>query len=98
MSCFFTDVQAVSPPEGLFCGNLIGIIKENITVNSDSTFDYHNTVSVAKIHVDCMGEKFVMDANGTMDISKNLADPTDCLAKAAASDPKLHHRSLTTGK
>ena len=78
----------LDPPSGTFCGSLIGIIKENMTVHGDGTFDYFNDVSIAKVHVACTGEKFVWDGSGTMDISANLADPNDCLTKSTASDKK----------
>ena len=78
----------LDPPTGTFCGSLIGIIKENMTVRADNTFDYFNDVSIAKVHVACTGEKFAWDGSGSMDISAALADPNDCLTKSTASDKK----------
>ena len=76
------------PPVGTFCGSIPLIIKENITVRADQTFDYYNDVSVAKVHVGCTGEKYAWDGSGSMDISAALADPNDCLTKSTASDKK----------
>ena len=74
------------PPTGLFCGKLPFIIKENMTVYGNSTFDYHNDVMVAKIHIDCFGEKFEWDsANNDFNLTAIQKDPTDCLAKASAT-------------
>ena len=49
-----SSIAAVNldPPTGTFCGSLIGIIKENMTVRADNTFDYFNDVSrnAKKVH------------------------------------------------
>merc|ERR1712072_466130 len=76
-------------PTGTFCGGVPFIISMNMTVHDDSTFDYHNNVKVAHKTVDCTGEKFTwVDSTKIFDISKALADPNDCLAKAVAQDSK----------
>ena len=74
------------PPTGLFCGKLPLIIKENMTVYGNNTFDYHNDVNVAKIHIDCYGEKFEWDsANNDFNLTAIQNDPTDCLTKASTT-------------
>eukprot|EP01062_Namystynia_karyoxenos_P076729 TRINITY_DN757_c0_g1_i1.p1 TRINITY_DN757_c0_g1~~TRINITY_DN757_c0_g1_i1.p1 ORF type:complete len:349 (+),score=67.01 TRINITY_DN757_c0_g1_i1:356-1402(+) len=86
-----TKLQAprvAAPPVGkAFCGGVPGILKSNITVLSATTMEYHNNIMVAGINVDCPKENFVYDAaTGVLDISKDMADPSDCFAKASAQD------------
>ena len=46
-------------------------------------------MNVAHFHVSCPNEPFVWDdSSKTLDISKNLADPSDCIAKAVTQQPK----------
>eukprot|EP01062_Namystynia_karyoxenos_P076746 TRINITY_DN757_c0_g1_i7.p1 TRINITY_DN757_c0_g1~~TRINITY_DN757_c0_g1_i7.p1 ORF type:complete len:306 (+),score=85.22 TRINITY_DN757_c0_g1_i7:329-1246(+) len=84
-----TKLQAprvAAPPVGkAFCGGVPGILKSNITVLSATTMEYHNNIMVAGINVDCPKENFVYDAaTGVLDISKDMANPSDCFAKASA--------------
>ena len=79
----------LDPPSGTFCGSLLGIIKENATFYPDgATFDYYNEVKIAKIQVACQNEKYVWDGSGTIDISADLKNSSDCMAQATAADPK----------
>ena len=78
----------LDPPVGTFCASIPFIIKENITVRADHTFDYFNDVNVAKVHVACRNETYKWDGSGSMDISALLANPNDCITKATSADPK----------
>ena len=73
-------------PQGLFCGKVPFIIKENMTVYDNGTFDYHNDVMIKKISINCLREKFVWDsANNSFNLTANANDPSDCLTKASAT-------------
>merc|ERR1712072_198698 len=81
-------------PQGLFCGKLMGIIHENMTITG-TNFSYNNRVTPPfhkPIVVSCPSEAFVWKSSGggkgILDITADLDDPNDCLAKAGAGDPK----------
>ena len=78
----------LDPPVGTFCASVPFIIKENITVRPDHTFDYFNDVGVAHVHVACRNETYKWDGSGSMDISALLANPNDCITKATSGEPK----------
>ena len=80
--------RAAPPAVGsLFCGGIPGILNSNLTVKTATSMDYFNDITFANIVVNCPGEAFVFAADtGILDISKDMADPSNCFAKASAQD------------
>ena len=48
---------------------------------------HFNDITIANIVVNCPGEAFEFKSDtGVLDISKDMADPSNCFAKASAQD------------
>ena len=62
-------------------------LNSNLTVKSATSLDYFNDITIANIVVNCPGEPYTFAADtGVLDISKDMADPANCFAKASAQD------------
>eukprot|EP00660_Eupelagonema_oceanica_P016289 gene16289-21329_t len=72
---------------------------------------YYNDINIAKTHVACPTEAYVFQPGvgcdptvkgkagcGTMDFSKALADPADCLAKAGQAEGGATHTFVYNGE
>eukprot|EP00660_Eupelagonema_oceanica_P004832 gene4832-19277_t len=79
----------VAPPAkgSLFCGGIPGILNSNLSIVDEATMGYVNDITIANIVVNCPSEAYAFDAStGVLDISKDMADPSNCFAKASATD------------
>eukprot|EP00756_Hemistasia_phaeocysticola_P013518 Hpha_TRINITY_DN15284_c0_g1::TRINITY_DN15284_c0_g1_i1::g.67069::m.67069 len=76
------------PPNGaVFCGGIPGSLKGNLTVISEAFLGVLLEINTAGVQVDCPKEAFLFDSSsGLLDISADIVDPNDCLAKAAQRD------------
>eukprot|EP01065_Artemidia_motanka_P026313 TRINITY_DN31233_c0_g1_i1.p2 TRINITY_DN31233_c0_g1~~TRINITY_DN31233_c0_g1_i1.p2 ORF type:complete len:243 (+),score=91.26 TRINITY_DN31233_c0_g1_i1:55-729(+) len=76
-----------APPPGLYCGSIAGILNSNLTVINATHMTYFNDITVANVLVACPDQPFVFQPDtGLLDISKDMADPTNCFAKASVQD------------
>lgn len=100
-------------PGELYCGKVGGglILTTNLTIGADgASMDYYNHITIAKTLIACPGEKYEWQAGegcdatvkgkagcGTLDVTKTVSDPNDCLAKGGAAEGGAVHTFIYDG-
>eukprot|EP01065_Artemidia_motanka_P016136 TRINITY_DN1988_c2_g1_i1.p1 TRINITY_DN1988_c2_g1~~TRINITY_DN1988_c2_g1_i1.p1 ORF type:complete len:264 (+),score=90.68 TRINITY_DN1988_c2_g1_i1:89-880(+) len=89
------------PPAGaLFCGGVVGVLDTNLTVLADSRMRFATNIHAQgeDVLLSCDNEPFRYDpSTGVLNISADLANRSDCLAKGSKRDGGAHFTFVYDG-